>query len=806
MNIEALNQPRSRSWLERLLRRNGPGLLSFGLLVMVFLSLGLSLAGMVRRLEGTLVILSALLALAAGWRLSGWARTLPRSALAGLLLAAAGLVFNVLGAGVSLNFLIGLAGELARTAWLVLTWRTGSPLPDFSRLLSLSQQISLEIDNLFQLVGVFWWETRGSVMTLVFASVTNLFWGSAIWGAAAWAAWSVARMQQPLAALTPAGLLLAASLSFTRAEASALLPLLSAALFLLAWTSLVQRERLWQQTGVDWADDIRLDTGLWALLLTCLVIGAALGLSYVSPQKTITRLQEWGRGRSQETSQLGESLGLESVPRFRPESGMRLGELPREHLLASGPEISEQLVMQITVPTDRRPAQTEQFQPSPRYYWRAITYDIYTGQGWATSSTTPVEIVGNSLLGPGLLPQSRLLQFSVQPYAAAGDWLYTPGLPLRIDQDLTAQVRPTPLPELPASIDIDEWFGARFRSPSRNYQVQAQLPVVSVEQLRLAGEAYPDWVRERYLALPEAVPERVQALAQDLTRTAATPYDRAAALEAFLRRFPYSLEVPAPPTEREITEYFVFDLQKGYCDYYATSLAVLARAAGLPSRLAIGYATGSYLPEEGQFLISEANAHSWVEIFFPGIGWIEFEPTAGLPAIERPLTLEPIQMTPATIPPAFPELPFTQRLVPWLVGAALILVSLGLLILGALALESLYLRRLDPAITSRALYRRLVRQGRELGVHPIPSQTPHEYGERMTGLIQGWLTARRQLRLPADWTEAIVSVINDYTQTVYREAPPASAQQEQTLAAWQRLRPALWLLRFLRWLRTPWQR
>ena len=77
-----------------------------------------------------------------------------------------------------------------------------------------------------------------------------------------------------------------------------------------------------------------------------------------------------------------------------------------------------------------------------------------------------------------------------------------------------------------------------------------------------------------------------------------------------------------------MADYFLFDLKTGYCDYYATSMIVMARAVGLPARLVIGYANGDYDPVKAEYVIREADAHSWVEVYFAGAGWVEFEPTA----------------------------------------------------------------------------------------------------------------------------------------------------------------------------------
>ncbi len=94
-----------------------------------------------------------------------------------------------------------------------------------------------------------------------------------------------------------------------------------------------------------------------------------------------------------------------------------------------------------------------------------------------------------------------------------------------------------------------------------------------------------------------------------------------------MREFPYTLDVPVPPADKDVVAYFLFDLQEGYCDYFATAMAVLARSAGLPARVVGGYATGAYHEEEHLFTVTAAEAHTWVEIYFFGIGWVEFEPT-----------------------------------------------------------------------------------------------------------------------------------------------------------------------------------
>jgi hypothetical protein len=118
------------------------------------------------------------------------------------------------------------------------------------------------------------------------------------------------------------------------------------------------------------------------------------------------------------------------------------------------------------------------------------------------------------------------------------------------------------------------------------------------------------------------------------------------AIQDALRELPYSLDVPSPPPGREIVSWFLGDLRRGYCDYFATAMVVLARAEGIPARLAVGYATGDYDAEADTYVVTELNAHSWPELYFPGRGWVAFEPTPAQPAPERMGELPPGEVMP----------------------------------------------------------------------------------------------------------------------------------------------------------------
>jgi len=161
-----------------------------------------------------------------------------------------------------------------------------------------------------------------------------------------------------------------------------------------------------------------------------------------------------------------------------------------------------------------------------------------------------------------------------------------------------------------------------------------------------AGEEYPDWVTERYLQLPESTTLRTRQLAQEITTGLETPYEKAVAVTDYLRyniKYVETIE-QEPPTDQEIIDWFLFDLQQGFCNYYSTAEVVLLRSLGIPARWAVGYAQGERMAiemepgtrfEESSFVIRQKDAHAWPEVYFPGIGWVEFEPTAAQPDIFR---------------------------------------------------------------------------------------------------------------------------------------------------------------------------
>ncbi|HEX6989662.1 MAG TPA: transglutaminase domain-containing protein, partial [Bacillota bacterium] len=171
-----------------------------------------------------------------------------------------------------------------------------------------------------------------------------------------------------------------------------------------------------------------------------------------------------------------------------------------------------------------------------------------------------------------------------------------------------------------------------LRSGDR-YRVVSEMPRLDAEGLRRLLEppptGYPD-VDAIYLQLPESLPDRVRDLALRITADAASPYQAARNIETFLRRFPYHEDTPFTPPGRDFVDYFLFDLQTGYCTYYTSAMVVMLRAAGIPARAVEGFILP--LQGSGRYEVTGAQAHTWVEAYMPHYGWLTFEPTPAYPA------------------------------------------------------------------------------------------------------------------------------------------------------------------------------
>jgi len=292
-----------------------------------------------------------------------------------------------------------------------------------------------------------------------------------------------------------------------------------------------------------------------------------------------------------------------------------------------------------------------------------------------------------------------------------------------------------------------------------------------------------------------------------VTAEAETPYARALALEAYLRSFPYDLEVAKPPEGQDVADYFLFDLQRGYCDYFASAMVVMARSVRIPARLAVGYAMGRYDPQRGAYVVTEKDGHAWPELYFPGYGWIPFEPTSGLGALERAEDMEEFSAVAGLRPghlPSLPERPWwvwlqvEARLV-WLRWRWWTLAGVLLVVGGGWQVWRRRMTGLSGEEWVALSYTRLRGVAPRLGVPVHPWDTPAEFTAAMEqGLVRrrphaAWLKAAVRWEVKQALT-GVFLVTRVYERVSYAQNLPDLALMHRVWREGRHLRWRLWRL------------
>lgn len=330
---------------------------------------------------------------------------------------------------------------------------------------------------------------------------------------------------------------------------------------------------------------------------------------------------------------------------------------------------------------------------------------------------------------------------------------------------------------LPVFDDVEAVF--RYQTSTMvnpDYRTTGLSSNASPDQLMAAGTEYPAWVTERYLQTGNTVTDRTLDLTQEIIDGESNPYNQSVLIEDWLRNnITYDESVDAPPGGQDLVDYVLFDHTYGYCEHYAASMTVMLRSLGVPARVVVGYAPGEWDESAKAFLYRQRNAHAWVEAYFPGYGWIPFEPTANRPLGEFDLepggndrdtvdpVAEPIEPTEEPMPTsdiatpdisqdnteATPQLTSEdEALQPpvvleteqssgpprWLLLTSAVGLALAAVAGSIWMLWSWSLRGLSPAA---GLLKRMQRVGSWLGIRPKPTTTPREYARKLENAVSG---------------------------------------------------------------------
>jgi hypothetical protein len=272
----------------------------------------------------------------------------------------------------------------------------------------------------------------------------------------------------------------------------------------------------------------------------------------------------------------------------------------------------------------------------PSLRWRGIALTNFDGHRWFSNdkSRDALSPAGNGWIyfsTPKTEQPSRTLElhFVVLMQPMASDAVFAPANLVRIRGNFLSET--TNFSSLLRRGYLTRDLTDSIYNPFHNfgqlkYEGDSLLPVVSPVQARAASQDYPAGFANIYLQLPTLDP-RIPELAQRITASANNPYDKSVALEGYLRRnFRYTLNLTGAPGHDPLA-HFLFESRAGHCEYFASAMTVMLRTLGIPSREVNGFLPGEYNDLAGDYIVRESDAHSWVEAYFPGNGWVTFDPT-----------------------------------------------------------------------------------------------------------------------------------------------------------------------------------
>ena len=499
--------------------------------------------------------------------------------------------------------------------------------------------------------------------------------------------------------------------------------------------------------------------------------------------------------------------------------------------------------------------------PAP-LYWKARTYSTYTSKGWLSEESEYVPL--GELPGVDTMPDAAErveVKYKAMPLYTS-EVLFTGGRIVGVDRDAEVEVAVVPDPStsgilvsgvpnegvrsllesvqrkqefsdttvrnrmrglpLPSSVQITDVENAPPSPPDilsvrarggvfpayEPYIVTTSVSSAEPEDLRAAGQEYPLHILTRYTQVTKDLPERVEELAESLTAGAETPYDKALAVEAYLKTLPYNLEMDPPPFDADGVDHFLFEQGQGYSEYFASAMTVMLRTVGVPARMAAGYTTGDPLGDAPSYNVKDSHSHGWMEVYFPGYGWIPFEPTPGadLPVVMAPggvgaeglddsflggLDFECLDEFDLECGMPLEPLPgegtggvgfgAEGALPPW----AWVIVALGAAATTGLALRWAHRRYLAVTGEPETAYRRLRDLAAFGGMSAASSRTPYQFGEQLGR------------RLPA-YSESVSVIVNSYVRTRYGAKAHTYDESGVLADAWTAVRYPLLRLSLLR--------
>ena len=557
--------------------------------------------------------------------------------------------------------------------------------------------------------------------------------GIIVWSVGQFASYAVFGHRRPLDAVIVVGIILLGNMALTIHDQLGFLVIFTmASLFLLARAHALEEQTAWLRRRIGDATAVR---SLYLRGGTVFIVAAVFGSLLLTASASSAPLAGAWSGVGDRLIEISQTL-----QRYLP-----FGGAPRQVGFGFG----QSTTITGSWTTDGSLAVTIHVPPGDvqPYYWRAVAYDHFEGQAWAWTAAREIQRGSGA---PALVDQAddpttlglrQEIHFTVQPAGMRGPYVLSPLDAQSIDQSSKLFV-----------VGNDGYFSAlQLTDGGKPYTVSALLPV-SVDEpggrtknrLRAADTDYPAEIVRLYTQVPaDALGVEARKLLADIKAKSPStnPYDIAATMETELRKLRYNQNVTGRcPPGISVVECFA-RIREGYCQYYASTMAIFLRELGIPARMVQGFLPGARDRTTGIETVLASSAHAWVEVWFPGYGWQMFDPTGGgRPQNTPPPEGQVVQPSPSVaLVPSIPVERETDPIRrpptgattgagptdggPGLMIAVAVLLLVGL---GALAFVA-WQRGPRREVTPESVWRSVAQLASRFGFGPRPTQTVYEY-------------------------------------------------------------------------------
>lgn len=626
-----------------------------------------------------------------------------------------------------------------------------------------------------------------------------------MWVAGGWLSWCVLRWRRPMLGLIPGAAAFATNvLNFPADQNGYVLAMLILTLALLLWTNYTSSISNAGRARVKLTGDAKWD--FWESGLVAMAGLIVLGIM-LPPLSTSDRTLDVESGLFTSWAQLQQRLNNPGI--FTTTGGHGVTGFSDSVKLSGSLARTRDIVFEYTISGD---------YAGPRYF-RGVNETFTSGREWRYAPSNGFQQILPANSYPAYQESYQKLAgatFHVTMRAPPVGYqtvLFYPGQLFKVDRiTLATQVPLFGGPRDNALESIDRLDSIKPSNSAGRYAATVDFSTATQGDLQSAGSIYPDWVQP-FTALPSSgyrssqVLGEIHQLALQIVAAAKanTPYDQAAAIEAYLRdptHYKYSLAA-IPPAGQDPLEWFLFKGKVGYCEFFATAMGDMLRSLGIPARLVNGFGPGSFNVQTEDFVVRGEDAHTWVEVYFPGYGWVPFEPTADdlgvYGTIPRGLTGTNPCFRDANCDPSAivagpvggtttPKATRTGRPDP-VVGVAgggfsvsaisgsILTKALGVVVAIVLLLLVAALRYLRPR-TVAAVWKRMHVLASLAGAERRVGETPLEFGRRL------------QRTFP-EAAEPVNALTGAFVVAAYAAPEVAAAQRAPVMEAWVYLRPML---------------